>query len=441
MSNLYALLKSKWFLPAPAERLAAIRIATGTFCLWYLLSRYDMLQRMVKNADHFDPVGLLAWMEEPLGPTLFTGMYLLLIALNICYILGLKFKITGPVFAIIALLFFTYRNSWSMIYHNRNALVLHILIIGLVASADAWSLDAYRKKRKGMPPVPENWRYGWPIMLLCAVTVGSYFLSGMAKVAGDLALDWANGSAMRSQIAVDALRKSILGEETSPLFGLLYKHTWLFLGMGIFTFILELGAPLVLVRSRWGRLWALLTLGMHWGIFAIMGISFRYQMTGFIFLSFFTPEKWFLSPKQLTITDSETQQQLTHRPLILFDGVCNLCNSWVRFVLQHEQKPLFHFSSLQSKKTRELLHSFGVQPSLNTIFLVQDNKLYQQSDAILLILNKMKFPVRFVFIFILVPRFLRNYMYGVIAKYRYQWFGKKEQCALMEGKHKVRFLI
>lgn len=442
MNKLYDCLKSRWFAPVAPERLATIRMATGGFSLWYLLSRFDMLQRAAKNSDAFEPIGVLAWMEEPLKASLFWWLYILLIGLNICYIIGLQFKVTGPAFAILALLFFTYRNSWSMIYHNRNALVLHIIIMGVVASADAWSWDAWRKKQKNTNTINSHWRYGWPIMLLSAVTVASYFLSGIAKVAGDLALDWANGSAMRSQIAVDALRKSILGAETSPLFIFFYKYTWLFLGMGIFTFIIELGAPLALFRSRWGKVWALLTLGMHWGIFAIMGIRFHYQMSGLIFLSFFEPEKWFVNPKKKVLAVSETcsKQNQINEPIILFDGVCNLCNGWVRFVLKNERNPSFCFASLQSKETQKILYSFGLGQNMDTILLVEGNKLYQKSEAVLRIAKKMKFPWALAFGFILIPRFFRDVVYTLIAKNRYRWFGKKEQCALMEARYPLRFL-
>ena len=298
MKRPFTFVRKLWFAEVDPQRLAVLRIASGSFALWYLISRFEMLGRMVQNFDAFEPVGVLSAMQRPIGPELFQGFMIVLLVLNILFILGWKFRFTGPAFAIVTLLFFTYRNSWSMIYHNRNALVLHLLILGFVASADACSLDAWHRKRKNFAAKTASWRYGWPVMLISAVTVGSYLLSGIAKVAGDLAWEWANGSAMRSQIAVDALRKSVLGAETAPLFDLIYEYTWLFLGMGILTFFLELGAPLALLCKPWGKLWALLTFGMHWGIFLIMGITFRYQMTGLIFLSFLEPEKWFSKAKK-----------------------------------------------------------------------------------------------------------------------------------------------
>ncbi|MEM0940129.1 MAG: DCC1-like thiol-disulfide oxidoreductase family protein [Bacteroidota bacterium] len=444
MNNLWNSIKKSWFAPVDPKRLAILRIATGSFCLWYLLSRFDMLQRMTQNTDAFEAIGILSWMEKPLNEIMFWWISIAMIILNICYILGWRFKLTGPVFAISALLFFTYRNSWSMIYHNRNALVLHIIILGFVAAADAWSVDAWRNQQNKRRSTDAHWRYGWPIMLVCAVTVGSYFLSGVAKIAGDLAWEWANGSAMRSQIAVDAIRKSILGAETAPFFNVIYKHKWLFLLMGLFTFIVELGAPLALYKKRWGKLWAFLTWCMHWGIYFIMGITFRYQMTGLIFLSFFAPEKSFTNARKKVAnkTDGSLAPSTTHdlSPIILFDGVCNLCNGWVRFVMRNERKREFRFASLQSDTAEKMLRPFTVKNNMGSIVLIEGDILYEKSEAVLLILGKLKHLWPMLSAFIIVPKLIRDSIYNFIAKHRYGWFGRQQSCGLVDPEDKVRMI-
>ena len=445
MKKIVVFIRKLWFAEVSPQRLAVLRMATGGFTLWYLISRFDMLSHMVENFDAFEPTGVLGTMQSPIGPEVFRGIMIVLLVLNILFILGWKFRYTGPAFAILTLVFFTYRNSWSMIYHNRNALVLHILILGLVASADAWSLDAWKRKQKNLAAKTTSWRYGWPIMLISAVTVGSYLLSGIAKVAGDLAWEWANGNAMRSQIAVDALRKSVLGAETAPLFDLIYEHTWLFLGMGILTFFLELGAPLALLRKRWGKLWALFTFGMHWGIFFTMGIAFRYQMTGLIFLSFLEPEKWFSNAKKRQqnthlSTEKTIDWNLKTRPVILFDGLCNLCNGWVRFVLKNEQKAEYRFASLQSDVAKNMLVPFKIEKDLDSIVLIENDIMYRKSEAVLRILERLKFPWPVLGVFIVLPHFFRDVVYDMVAKNRYAWFGKREQCALMSKEEQVRFL-
>ncbi|GAA4271572.1 DCC1-like thiol-disulfide oxidoreductase family protein [Aquimarina gracilis] len=441
MKNYLEKIRSNWFMQVPPQRLAVLRIATGLFSLWYLLSRFDMLQKIVNNKDAFEPIGVLSWMNYPISPEIFWWITIGVIVLNVLYIIGWKFKFTGPAFAIAALVFFTYRNSWSMIYHNRNALILHVLIIGFVASADAWSWDAWRKSKKGISNPKTHWQYGWPIQLICAATVGAYFLSGVAKLAGELAWEWVTGTAMRSQVAVDAIRKEMLGSEAAPLFEILFEHTWLFLGMGILTFVLELGAPIALFKRKWGMIWAVLTWMMHWGIFFIMGISFRYQMTGLIFLAFFDVEKLWMSSKEVISNKSiDTQIQKTSpNSIVLFDGVCNLCNSWVKFIIKREKNELFQFASLQSKTAQELIGD-TIPQNLSSIILIEDNIVYQKSDAVLRICRNLRTPWNWASILITIPRIIRNSIYDFVAKHRYRWFGKQQQCELMLPEQRIRFL-
>ena len=282
-----------WFAAAPPERLAILRISSGGFSLWYLWTRFDMFERMATSgSSNFRPVGVLEGMPTPLNDETYWWFAVIVMVFNALYILGVKHRFTGPVFALMLLLFLTYRNSWGMIYHSRMAVVLHVFVLGITASADALSFDAWWKYGRRRLSVPSaHWQYGWPVVLICALTAMTYFLAGVAKVAGELAVAWADGSAMRSQVAVDALRKVVLGSEAPELFVKIYKHTWLFLIMGIGTLILELGAPFVVLNRKIGKLWAIGTWLMHWGIYFIMGITFRYQMTGLIFLPFFDVEK------------------------------------------------------------------------------------------------------------------------------------------------------
>ncbi len=442
MSAYFTKIRDHWFIKVTPQRLALLRIATGLFSLWYLLSRFDMLQRVVKNTDAFEAIGILSWMSQPLSSEVFWWISIGVILLNILYIIGWKFKCIGPAFAVAVLLYFTYRNSWSMIYHNRNALILHIVILGLVASADAWSWDAWKKAKKGLKPPKAHWQYGWPIQLICAATVGSYLLSGIAKLAGDLAWEWVSGSAMRSQVAVDAIRKEILGAEAAPLFDFLFEHTWLFLGMGILTFVLELGAPLALVKRRWGMIWAAFTWMMHWGIFFIMGITFRYQMSGLIFLSFFDVEKlWNPSKKeQIATSSNKDSMEGTSKPVVLFDGVCNLCNGWIRFILKREKNKRYSFASLQSETAEKLLANSNVAQDLSSIILIEDGNVYQKSDAVLRICRNLNFPWRMATVFLMVPKTLRDHIYDFVAANRYKWFGIQQQCELLQPDQKVRFL-
>ncbi len=267
-----------------AERLALVRCVTGAYVLIYLLPRQRMFASIFEGDPAlFDPVGLAHLLNGPLPPDVMNGVYLLTVALAVAFMVGLWFRVTGPALAICLLALLSYRNSWSMILHMHNTLVVHVALLGLAPAADAWSLDSQRGSS-----YPRRDATAWTALRwIVIVTLVPYFLSGLAKVLGPDGWAWASGSSLRDQVAVNAIRYHVLmdGAGTS-LFGRLAEHTWLFTGMGILTFILELGAPLALLHRRAGLAWCVLTFGMHWGIFFVMGIVFRHQMWGVAFLPF-----------------------------------------------------------------------------------------------------------------------------------------------------------
>jgi hypothetical protein len=292
MRRLGRLLDAFWFAEAPAARLALLRILVGAFALYLVAGHYSAWVRVGQtSASLFEPVGVVAVLDRPLPPEVFQGLILACLAANVAFLVGWRYRFTGPLFAVLLLWVLSYRNSWSMIYHSANLVVLHVLILSLVPAADALSLDA-RRGRKGTGRDPKgDWRYGWPIRLVCAVTLLSYFVAGVAKVAGPLGWSWATGEALRSQIAADALRKEVLGDAGSALFYALYDQLWLFTLLAVGSLALELGAPLVLLSGRLGRGWAVSAFLMHWGIFLLMGITFRYHLAGVVFASFFNLER------------------------------------------------------------------------------------------------------------------------------------------------------
>ncbi len=440
MKKVLQRLTTYWFAPMPAQRLALLRIASGAFALWYLLSRHDLLIKIVRTEKYlFEPVGIAAWLESPLPPEVFTVIYWLTISLGFIYVFGWKFRLTAPLFALMALFVFCYRNSWSMIYHDNAALVLHILIIAFSPAADAYALDA---RRNTLPEVV-HWQYGWPVRLLCAATAMTYFVSGVAKILGELAWGWMDGSALRSQIAVDYLRKELLGESTSAIFPWLYAHSEIFLLMGVFALMVELGAPLFLINRQARVGWALATWGMHWGIWVTMGITFRYQLSGLIFLPFFKIEKiipivkrtWFDVSRRLAPADR------AYSAIILFDGVCHFCHSTVRFVAQRDPKGAFQFASLQSPIGQALLRKYGAPADLSTLVLVEGDRYYTRSTAALRIARRLSglWPIAY-YLFLLVPVPLRNAVYDAFAKYRYALFGRYEACPMPSSSIRERFL-
>ena len=129
-----------------------------------------------------------------------------------------------------------------------------------------------------------------------------------------------------------------------------------------------------------------------------------------------------------------------NKPVILFDGVCNLCNASVNFVIDRDPADLFYFSALQSDYAREKLASYQVGEDLNTIILLEDGKIYDRSTAALRIARHLSGLWPLLYAGILIPKFLRNAVYRWIAKNRYRWFGKTEQCRVPTTDLQARFL-
>lgn len=202
-------------------------------------------------------------------------------AANLGFVLGWRHRFTGPLFAALLLWTISYRNSWSMIFHNDNVLVLHVAVLGGTASADALSVDALTG-RTG-PGADPHWRYGWPLNLMSSITAATYLLAGVAKVKGPLGWGWARGEALRSQVAMDGLRKEVFGKEAAPLGTRLYDNVGVYRLLAVGSLAMELSAPLVLVDRRLLRLWSVGAFAMHWGIHAVMGITFRHQLSGVMY--------------------------------------------------------------------------------------------------------------------------------------------------------------
>ena len=116
-------------------------------------------------------------------------------------------------------------------------------------------------------------------------------------------------------------------------------------------------------------------------------------------------------------------------PVVLFDGVCNLCSSSVQFIIKHDSKKIFRFASLQSEFGQDVLKHFGLPANeLNSFILLEDEKIYTRSTGALRVTKKLNGLWPALYAFIIAPPFIRNAVYSYIAHNRYKWFGKKEAC-------------
>lgn len=127
--------------------------------------------------------------------------------------------------------------------------------------------------------------------------------------------------------------------------------------------------------------------------------------------------------------------------IVLIDGVCHLCQGLVRFIIPRDPRANFKFASLQSDAGQQLLRAGGLpEHQLDTVVLVEDGKYYTESAAALRIALRLRFPWPAFYVFILIPRPLRNAVYRVVARNRYRWFGKDDQCMVPTPELKRRFL-
>jgi len=126
---------------------------------------------------------------------------------------------------------------------------------------------------------------------------------------------------------------------------------------------------------------------------------------------------------------------------ILFDGVCNLCNGFVRFVIPRDPEARFRFAALQSPAAEALLRDAGVvQPLPDSVVLIEDGRVYVRSTAALRIARALRFPWRLAYAGVVVPRFIRDGIYDAVAANRYRWFGRRESCMIPTPDLARRFL-
>ncbi len=131
-----------------------------------------------------------------------------------------------------------------------------------------------------------------------------------------------------------------------------------------------------------------------------------------------------------------------HKKLILFDGVCNLCNASVVYVIKRDKKDIFMFAPLQSNVAQQITEIYSIDSKKpNSILLYEHEKwVSHKSTAVIKIASKLGFPYNLLMILYIIPPFIRNWVYDYIAKNRYKWYGKREQCMVPTQELKAKFL-
>jgi len=129
------------------------------------------------------------------------------------------------------------------------------------------------------------------------------------------------------------------------------------------------------------------------------------------------------------------------QPIVLFDGVCNLCNGAIKFIIRHDKKKVFLFASLQSEAGKKILAQYNFPPDeLNSFILIDKGKAYTRSTGALMVAKKLNGLWPVLYSYIIIPAFIRDSIYNWIGTNRYKWFGKKDECMLPTAELKARFL-
>jgi hypothetical protein len=256
----------------------------GVFACAYLASRFPEIVASARlPTSLFEPLGVVTVLGAPLPSAVAIAIAAATLALLVAFTLGFAYRTIAPLAAAALLWTLSYRTSWGQTFHTENLLVLHVLALACCPAADVWVIGTVR-------PKPGHAGYGWGIKLLVALTAATYVVAGIAKlrIAGT---SWLDGEQLRNHVAIDNLRKALLGDPVSPLAIPLLDHPALFTGFSLATLVIELGAPVALLGGRIAVTWAIGAWLFHLGVMLVMTILFPYALFGFAFLPLFPVEK------------------------------------------------------------------------------------------------------------------------------------------------------
>lgn len=126
--------------------------------------------------------------------------------------------------------------------------------------------------------------------------------------------------------------------------------------------------------------------------------------------------------------------------IVLFDGICNLCNSSVSFLIKYDTENNLHFAAQQTESGKNLLKQYGIEGDNQSVILISGDKVFYKSDAIIEISKKLMGWPRFLKYGYLIPKVIRNSVYDLIAKNRYRIFGKRDICSIPTPANRHKFL-
>ena len=132
------------------------------------------------------------------------------------------------------------------------------------------------------------------------------------------------------------------------------------------------------------------------------------------------------------------EEILKNKKIILFDGECLICNKYILFIAKNDKKDIFRFMSLQNKKTTQIINLTKNKNYKESICLVENSNVKTKSEAIIFILSELNYAYKLAFLLLIIPKKIRDILYGFFARNRYKIFGKTEYCSLINNNENVK---
>ena len=260
------------------QRLAMLRILVFSYAAgWTVVRAPHLLDTIDLASRRFGGIGPLWWLDDPAPDLLVVTVVVLTPVACGAAALGWRYRYTSLAGVVGFLFCTTYRNSWGQVFHTENLVVLHLGALALFPAACAyWSIKA---AADCADPAAREELAGAVVKALAVLTVGTYFLAGVAKlrISG---VSWIDGDVLRHQIAFDNARKELLGDRTAPFAALMLRNSWILAPAAVAAILVELAAPLALLGRKAAGLWSVLAMLFHWVILAVMAILFPYHLIG-----------------------------------------------------------------------------------------------------------------------------------------------------------------
>lgn len=389
--------------PVTPYQFAAFRIALGAYLFIHFISL------ILYAPELFRPGGVLPNIFAALGgPLLKKAFVFVLIIFSLLLAVGWKRKW--------AALFLLY--GWVCL-HNQDFFTgrpgLPYIVLILLALALTPKGEPLTFKENGN----SDWQFPKEIFIGAWILLAlGYAISGPHKLGEP---DWVNGEALFHVLNHPLAHDTFIKKWLLATPGLLKIMTW-------GTLALEIAfAPFALFSKIRPWVW-LAMVGMQ--LFMLCAFDFADSATGMLMIHFFTFDSRWLKPKFM---DSKNP------PVIFFDGVCGLCDHFVNFVIREDQAHVHRVSPLQGETARKFLEPELVD-DLDTIVLLEANKTYFKSSAVLKALKGMGGFWSLFYFLIFIPAPIRDIVYDFVARYRYNVFGKSESCRLPTPAEKKNFL-